>query len=111
MIRRIKFTVVIAFIILVNTTILEVKAATGITPNLSTLSNFRYDSGPTINLESIIVSPKVAGPAEKIKISMEVTDADPIQSVTVKYKSQMNRNETIKLIYNAQTELYEGSLL
>lgn len=110
MVRRIIFTVVIAVIMLFNTATSEVKAITGITPNFSTLSNFHYDSGPTINLESIDVYPKVASPEEKIKISMEVTDEDPIQTVTVMFKSQMNRNQKIKLLFNELTNLYEGYL-
>ncbi|WP_180271137.1 hypothetical protein [Fredinandcohnia onubensis] len=70
-----------------------------------------YDEGPTINLESIKVTPKDIGPNERVTISMEVTDNDSIELVTATFKSKLNINKLIKLTYNSDTHLYEGSLL
>lgn len=69
-----------------------------------------YVNGPTVDLETITVSNKEVGPDEKIHISMKITDEDPIELATVKFKSQLNINKLVVLSYNEESGLYEGSL-
>jgi hypothetical protein len=69
-----------------------------------------YVNGPTVDLETITVSNKEVGPNEKVNISMKITDEDPIELATIKFKSQLNINKEVVLSYNEESGLYEGSL-
>ncbi|MCA1322442.1 Ig-like domain-containing protein [Bacillus tianshenii] len=69
-----------------------------------------YVNGPTVDLETITVSNNEVGPDERVHISMQITDEDPIGTATVTYKSQLNVNKVVVLSYNEESGLFEGSL-